>query len=76
MKGITLFTIISLITFFSSLSYAYSENKPNAYSEKVFNKNECLNNETINSWKKLANCAVNPRPIGRGYKALKNEVFY
>lgn len=53
MKGITLFTIISLITFFSSLSYAYPEKKPNAYSEKVFNKNECLNNETINSWKKL-----------------------
>jgi hypothetical protein len=24
----------------------------------------------------LAKCAVNPRPIGRGYKALKNNVFY
>jgi hypothetical protein len=23
----------------------------------------------------LAKCAVNPRPIGRGYKALKNNVF-
>jgi CRISPR-associated protein Cas1 len=26
--------------------------------------------------KRLAKCAVNPRPIGRGYKALKNNVFY
>jgi hypothetical protein len=31
----------------------------------------------INYFKeKLAKCAVNPRPIGRGYKALKNNVFY
>ena len=53
MKGITLFTIISLITSFPSLSYAITERKSIAYSEKVFNKNKCLNNEIINSWKVL-----------------------
>jgi hypothetical protein len=31
--------------------------------------------DTVNA-NELAKCAVNPRPIGRGYKALKNNVFY
>jgi predicted transglutaminase-like cysteine proteinase len=53
LKGITLFTIISLITSFPSLSHAYSERKSYAYSEKVFNDNKCLNNEVVNSWKNL-----------------------
>lgn len=53
MKGITLFAVISLSTSFPSLSYATTESKSIAYNKKVFSKDECLNNETINSWKKL-----------------------
>ena len=41
-----------------------------------FNVFSMISSFSPSSLSSLASCAVNPRPFGRGYKALKNNVFY